>query len=241
MRISTALSFSLLFISIFFSAKKINGQDSFSFSSIDINTVDFVKPLSKNVYSSYIHKKDELEKIYSSVQFTPGLIHSKTIPNKYVTQKAVLKFKLCNSGDSPKGLWFAPGFFYSNIQLYQLENNIPKKLVNILPDDPDSIGYRYISLAAKDSATFLAELSFVKTYINSINPRLIQPEYLDLFIKGIHHSRSTDDQASYVFCGLFLMMMLFSFASFLQGGNPEFLYYSGYAFLWASCFSQRHC
>ena len=35
---------------------------------------------------------------------------------------------------------------------------------------------------------------------------------------------------TYVFCGLVMMMILFSMANFLQGANPEFLFYSGYAF-----------
>jgi signal transduction histidine kinase len=35
---------------------------------------------------------------------------------------------------------------------------------------------------------------------------------------------------TYLFCGLLLMMILFSLASFFQGANKEFLYYSAYAF-----------
>ena len=35
---------------------------------------------------------------------------------------------------------------------------------------------------------------------------------------------------TYIFCGLLLMMILFSLANFIQGANPEFLFYSGYAF-----------
>ena len=205
-------------------------QDSLSTLCIDINSGDFVKNLNKNVYSTYIEKKDKLDQVYSSLQFTPGLIHKKMIPNKYVSKKAILKFSICNSSDSIKAVWFTPGFFYSDIQLYRLKNNTLEKLQNIVPSNPDSVGYRFISLAPKDSATFLCELSFVKTYINSLNPRLIQPQYLDAFVTNLHHSRSADDQVSYIFCGLFLMMMLFSFAGFLQGGSPEFLYYSGYAF-----------
>jgi signal transduction histidine kinase len=34
---------------------------------------------------------------------------------------------------------------------------------------------------------------------------------------------------TYVFCGLLAMMILFSLANYLQGGNNEFLYYTGYA------------
>ena len=35
---------------------------------------------------------------------------------------------------------------------------------------------------------------------------------------------------TFLFSGLLLMMILFSIANYLQGGNKEFLYYAGYAF-----------
>ncbi|MBC7873357.1 MAG: hypothetical protein H7Y01_05140 [Ferruginibacter sp.] len=104
------------------------------------------------------------------------------------------------------------------------------QLPNVLPGITDSIGYRSISLGAHDSVTILAELSFIKTYNNVVRPRLINTHYLSAFIAELHRGYKQNDLITYVFCGLLLMMILFSMTNFLQGANPDFLFYSGYAF-----------
>lgn len=233
MRISRALSLFLSFAFFFICNSKVIAQDSLNVSCTNIHDLAFFKDISKNVYSAFLSKNSDLEKAYATLQFTPGLIPDKmdkAIPRKYVTQKAILKFTLCNSGDSTKSVWFFPGFFYSKIQLYRLKEKFLQKIPRILPDNPDSIGFRYISLAAKDTATFLAELVFVKTYTNSLTPHLIQSDYLNSYVSEMHHRYNTGDTITYVFCGLFLMMVIFSITNFLLGFDPEFLYYSGYAF-----------
>ena len=131
----------------------------------------------------------------------------------------------------PKGKYFpVPGFYYQNIQLYRQKATGLTIIPAVLPAVPDSIGFRLISLAANDSATIFAELSFVKTYVNTIRPRLINIEYTTAFIAELRSTLNESDLMTYIFCGLLLMMILFSLANFIQGANPEFLFYSGYAF-----------
>ena len=59
---------------------------------------------------------------------------------------------------------------------------------------------------------------------------LIHPGYLASYVKDLDSTNMDSKMVTYLFCGLLLMMILFSLASFFQGGNHEFLYYSGYAF-----------
>lgn len=205
-------------------------QDSLWNTCTDISKIGLVKPIGKTISSTYISKNEKLETGYAGLKFIPGLRHTGIVPNDFVTKKAVIKFNICNTADSTVNIYFFPGFYYRDIQLYRLQPTGIKQLSSILPDNPDSIGFRLISLPAHDSATILAELSFVKTYINAIRPRLVNPEYADSFIAEIRSSHNQNDLVTYVFCGLLLMMILFSMANFLQGANPEFLYYSGYAF-----------
>ena len=160
----------------------------------------------------------------------PGLRHNGSIPNDYVTKKIVLKFNICNTADTTVSVYFCPGFYFKNIQLYKIVQENITKLPSVLPNIPDSIGYRTITLARHDSATIIAELSFVKTYNNVVKPRLIHSEHLSSFIASVKSSYTQTDLITYVFCGLLIMMMLFSLTNFLQGANRDFLYYSGYAF-----------
>src|SRR5690606_17692745 len=66
--------------------------------------------------------------------------------------------------------------------------------------------------------------------LNRIRPSLIHPNYLPSFVKELDSINNESKIFTYVFCGLLLMMILFSLASYFQGANKEFLYYSGYAF-----------
>ncbi len=233
LQILTAIACMLL-LNIFNAA----AQDSLPGKYTDISKVFFEQRFEKTISSTYINSK-YLRSVYPSLRFISGLKHKGTIPNDFVTKKVILKFNITNSADTAKSIYFFPGFYFQNINLYRIENNTLKIVPSILPRITDSIGYRLISLAAKDSATYLAELSFVKTYNNVIKPRFINVGYLPAFIAEVRSNYNRINLITYVFCGLMLMMILFSIANFLQGANPEFLYYSGYAlFLGGMLFTQ---
>jgi signal transduction histidine kinase len=222
------LRYILTGISILLLFAEAAAQDSLSNTYIDISKINLKKYIEKFSGIAYINKNETPETIYPLARFTPG--RSGTVSTKYVTKKALLKFHILNSSDSTTAVYFFPGFYYNNIELYKVQSAGLKKIPGILPNSPDSIVFRLISLAPHDSATIVAELGFVKTYINTIRPRLVNPEYVNSFVADLHSTHRTEDLVTYVFCGLLLMMVLFSIANFLQGANPEFLYYSGYAF-----------
>ena len=201
---------------------------------IDISKIGLVTHILKKSQTAYTGLHTDLPSVYKSLKFVTGQLDRETIPIDFVTRKAVLKFNLCNTSDSTAYAWFFPGFYYKDIKLFLLEGTGLKKIPAILPPVPDSIGYRLISLPAKDSIIVFTELTFVKTYVNSIRPRLVSQPYLKAFIAELRFSLNESDLITYVICGLLLMMILFSMANFLQGANPEFLYYSGYAFLLGS-------
>ena len=204
------------------------GQDT-SITYIDISTIDLVDTINTKLQSAYISKDSSIENKISSIEFHQGLIHNRGIPPKYVDQKVLLKFNIYNPTDSTKGLYFFPGFYFENIKLYRLNENTLTPLPSIVPKNPDSIGYRYISLVRSDTVEILAELFFVKTYTNNLRPRLINEKYLDAYILKLHNLHGSLDLVTYIFCGLLLMMILYSWANYLQGANREFLFYSGFA------------
>ena len=209
----------------------LEAQQAILQKAVDISNIKFTRPIYEEVSTLYFDNKTDLPEFYSpSLAFTPGLIHKKSVPNEFVTKNAALKFRLYNSADSAVSVYFYPGLYYRFIKLYDERDNTLKELPSVLPHVKDSIGYRLITLPAHDTQTIVAELGFIKTYINTMRPRLVSPEYLASFITNMSSLRDDNDLVTYLFCGLLLMMILFSIANFLQGGNQEFLYYSGYAF-----------
>src|SRR5262249_4988009 len=115
--------------------------------------------------------------------------------------------------------------------LYRVKGNTISPLPRLLPDNPDSIGYRYFTLLPKDSATLIAELKMEKTYNNVIRPRLVYGLYLPAYVTLVHNVSEDINMLTYVICGLFLMMILFSLANFFSVSHDEFLYYSLYGFM----------
>ncbi len=215
------------------------GQNSPENIYTDISKVSFEQRFEKTISSVYIAKNTDLKTVFPSLQFTPGLKHKGSIPNGFVTRKILLKFNVCNTADSAEAIYFFPGFYFQDINLYRLNGGSLEKATTILPPIADSLGYRLLALPAGDSATFIAELSFVKTYNNVVKPRLVNKGYLTAFIAQVRGNYNQNNLITYVFCGLMLMMILFSLANFFQGANPEFLYYSGYAlFLGGMLFTQ---
>ncbi len=215
-------------------SSKAHTQDSLQQQYTDISKISLVRQLSKTISSTYTDKNTELAKEFDQLKFSPGIKHKGTVPNEYVTRKLALQFNISNSADSTVSVYFFPGFYYSNIELYKKTAAGLIRIPPVLPQNEDSIGYRLISLEAYDSATIIAHLSFVKTYINTIRPRLIHKDHIDSFLAQVRSSHNNDNLVTYVFCGLLLMMILFSFSNFLQGANREFFYYSLYAFLLGS-------
>jgi two-component system, NarL family, sensor histidine kinase DesK len=179
---------------------------------------------------AFLSADSALEKSYPALNFKRASSFIKDVPARFVNHKLILRFSVQNNSDDPDSDWFFPGLYYSSIQLYKLSHNALFKLPNIEPEFADSMGYRLFTLAPHDSATLVAEMTFVKTYVNTIRPRLIQKSHISTFIFDVASARFYGNIVTYLFCGLFLMMILFSVANYVLGGNGEFLYYAGYAF-----------
>lgn len=196
--------------------------------SIDISRIHLVEGINDRATAAYMSCHTSFEAVSDTLQFTS--FTRSNVRSSLVGRKLILKFSAHNSSDSTVSVWFFPGLSYWNIDLYRVQGGRLQQLQSILPDNEDRIGYRLLTLAPHDSAVYYASLRFVKTYLNTINPRLINSEYLSSFVSEQHVYKSYIAMVTYLFCGLLLMMVLYSLSIFFQGGNRDFLYYSGYAF-----------
>lgn len=209
-------------------------QQTGNTDGIDISKVNVVMPISNKMSMALAEKDIALIQAYPSLSFSPGTRYKGAVPTDKVTKKLFLRFSLFNSADSSVSVYFFPGFYYDKINLYRINGTKVIRLPDILPANRNKVSFRQISLAAHDTANIVAELHFVKTYINTIRPRLVNIKETNSFLADLRSMHNNDNLVTYVFCGLLLMMILFSLSNFLQGANPEFLYYSLYAFFLGS-------
>jgi signal transduction histidine kinase len=211
-------------------AINLPAQDSLARSAkwVDVANITLTRTFSKGFSYTYIDHKASLPAIYPTLSFKRN--YRGFIPNHSVAKKPVVKFNVCNSHDTAVSVWFFPGLYFWDVQLYRLRGDTVQAIPAIKPDNSDNISYRFLTVQPHDSMTILAELSQVKTYLNTINPRLINTGYLSAYVKAFHSSNNDSDLITFLFCGLLLMLILYSLANFFQEGNSEFLYYSGYAF-----------
>ena len=152
------------------------------------------------------------------------------IPIANVSKKLITRFKVVNNTNEPDSLYFFPGFHFRNVLLYKIENNKATQLPLIAPKVEDSISFRLFNISPNDTLTILAECYPLRTYNNTFKPKLINTGYIAPFVLELQLQKKNVTLFTYIFCGLLLMMVLFSLANFLQGWNREFLYYAAYAF-----------
>jgi signal transduction histidine kinase len=214
--------------SVFFNCM-LQAQNANPSYCYDISRITLASDINNPVAVSYIDRQAILPEKYNSLAFK-DTIPKGFIPNSLVTKKAVIRFALCNTADTAMPIWFFPGFYCPAVQLYSMRGDELSKLPSIMPHIFDAISYRKITVPPHDTITIVAELTFAKTYLNRYKLTLIHPGYLSPFIVEMQASRKQSNLITYLFCGLLLMMILYSLANYFQGANKEFLYYSGYAF-----------
>lgn len=217
----------ILFLSFFISQAKT--QDSLS-AYTDISKVVIEKFVTRNLSTAIVKPDFDVEHNFQELIFTPGVEQYNPLPLHLVGSKFLVRIQLKNASDTSKSVFLNPGFYFQDMVIYRMQQNIPVKIPDVYANSDDSIGYRLITLAAYDTATYIVALIPVKTYNSNIRLRVIGQNHVAAFVSQLNRSYDQKNLINYVFTGLLLMMILFSLTNYFQGGNKEFLYYSCYAF-----------
>ncbi|MCZ2458047.1 MAG: histidine kinase [Chitinophagales bacterium] len=205
-------------------------QDDTSSVFIDLSKLKRIKIFTDDFSYAYSGRHDKLQEKFSSLEFIPGPFKDNPIPVRLTTNRIILKFRVSNSSDSSIAAWFFPGYFFPEIRLYNYENGQLTELPSIFPEDKKESSFKEFIVPPNGSMIVIAEILPLKTYTNSLNPRLIQSTYLNSYIAILSGVNRTENIFTYIFSGLLLMMIFFSLANYLQNLNSEFLLYAGYAF-----------
>ena len=184
----------------------------------------------KKIPAGFVPRSFSVEPNYDSSVLSSDALQSPHVKASNVSKKILARFSVANNSDTPDSLYFFPDLFFNNVILYKIEGNKAIALPVIAPADRDSISYRLFSVLPHDTITILAECYPLRTYTSIFYPNIFRQNYIEAFTAKLQMENTGVRLFTYVFCGLLLMMILFSLANFLQGSNREFLYYAAYAF-----------
>ena len=106
----------------------------------------------------------------------------RTAKDLQVEKDWYLNFCLQNTADTAISVYFYPGIYFTRIDLFLYNDSIKKAvpIPEVLPDFPDSIGYRTITLPAHSQKIYYARLRFVKDDANNMDVRIIRDYYLNV-------------------------------------------------------------
>jgi signal transduction histidine kinase len=195
----------------------------------------------KNFVAGFLPTDFDIGSNYSENIISLNPFIGPVVSPRDVSKKIISRFTVINNSDNTDSLYFFPSFFFRNVILYKIQTNKAFPLPVIAPHIKDSIAYRLFYVLAHDTLTILAECYPSKTYTNVFRPKLINPGYIEPFTMESKLQKENLTLFTYILCGLLLMMVLFSLATFLQGGNREFLYYAAYAlFLGSMLFTKQY-
>lgn len=205
-----------------------------AFSQIHDTTVTLNKNAStyflKKLPGGFVPRSFNVESGYDAKTLTLDPIKTVHLHNNKISKKLLARFTLVNNENTPDSLFFYPDLYFTKVVLYKIEN-YKATLLPVIPfTKPDSISFNLFEVAPHDTLTILAECYPLKTYTTVFYPTLIRRNNIEEFTTKTLLENSNVKLFTYVFCGLLLMMILFSLANFLQGGNREFFYYAAYAF-----------
>ena len=168
----------------------------------------------------------------------PGNYLPHDLPGRLIEQDCFLQFMLTNSHDTAITVCYIPGSFCRTVTLFKADpNNIAgtfTRMPDSLTTDERYAGVKQITLQPHEVATYFCRFNFVRTNVNSFNPRIIRYDYLAQWAMIQRDRDSMLDVFTYTVSGVLLFMIFYSLAVYIQSRNKEFLYYAGYTFLTCS-------
>jgi signal transduction histidine kinase len=223
----TALKLFLGFLLVFFTVSFSKAQHRVDTAYIDIA---LIKQDSNIVSESLLFIDSSSELAVANVMqktFSPLEDHleRKRLSPASIPFTYYLKFFVRNSSEKEISVYFYPGLYYKQIDLYKVHTQPV-----IIENNSNLSGYRKLTLAAGEACFALARLEPLKNEFNSIAPVLISDSYINIYKQVVAGNKTDIKIFGLIFSGILLMMILFMISNFIIAYKPEFLYNALYSF-----------
>lgn len=200
---------------------------------IEVSGLRFFDTIANRSFLYSAPKRTVKESEIPFLPYTDKPVNKKTVPDKLIEQECFVKFTLRNSADTSIELFFIPGFYLCDIEVYATNPGNLSRLQRVPKDTLSEKlfkGTRLLRLEAGETKVFFAKFNFVRTNVNNYNPRLVERDFLGSWVMLVKNVSGYMTIVTYIAIGIMLLMICYSMALYLQNRSTEFLFYCGYAF-----------
>jgi signal transduction histidine kinase len=166
----------------------------------------------------------------TSLSFQPlknnRLYHKK---NACYDRLLIFRCRLVNPSDTSYSFRIFLGYYLKNTRVFK---QVPgtNKIVEQFEQIQDPYMMRSVTLNPGEDCILYLVARSAKTSNLLYEPQLITEDYSHTFWDLMHYDKTGGTSISYIVTGILLLMIFFSFVSFLESYRNEFLYYCGFAF-----------
>ncbi|HSZ85476.1 MAG TPA: 7TM diverse intracellular signaling domain-containing protein, partial [Puia sp.] len=210
-------------------------QNKTGVDTIDISSIQYSKPITQNVYwlsDADNINEDSISYLNFSEKLPPNF--NLIIPLSVVEKNIYLHFFLANNSDSVNDVFFYPGMYCKEMELFRSNNNKVSVISDSAGNNISTSGFMLILLKPHENTQIFVKLKLLRTGINGLSPRLINKDFLTYFKNNQQFKRSPVNLFAYIVSGILLMMLFYSLSVYFQNFNREFFYYAGYVFFTAA-------
>ena len=166
-----------------------------------------------------------LEDLPYSNRLIKRLAHG--VPTGIVSLPFYCRFVLENDADTTRRFYFFPGYYFRNISLFKDSAGTIVRLPEALPPDGE-LGCRIFTALPHSVTPFFFKGNLIKANTNWMDPTIIEPAFLSTYFKILRFNTVQLGVITFVFCGILLMMIIYSLTNFIQNWKLEYLFYALY-------------
>jgi len=144
----------------------------------------------------------------------------KKIPRRLSEVSFYYRFNIQNPDTGMARLYFYPGMYHSDMDLFYLSDTGLVREKDINPRE----GFVSLQIPSGIQREYYLCLTLTRSDNNTLSSRLIRPSYLDDYVRQLNTYAYNRKLVGFVTCGVLIMMLIFCVLNYISNRKPEYLY-----------------